>query len=82
MTQIILDADIASKLNGVFQPVELCDPSGRVLGRFVPRIDMSEWEPITPDVSEEELDRRERSEVWYSTEEVFAYLKRLEEQQG
>ena len=82
MTQIILDADIASKLNDVFQPVELCDPSGRVLGQFVPRIDMSEWEPITPDVSEEELDRREKSEVWYSTEEVFAYLKRLEEQQG
>lgn len=78
MTQIILDADAVSKLNGVVQPVELCDPSGRVLGQFVPRIDMSEWEPITPDVSEEELDRREKSnEKRYTTAEVLAYLEKL-----
>jgi hypothetical protein len=78
MTQIILDGGLASKLNGVFQPVELCDPSGRVLGQFVPRIDMSEWEPITPAVSEEELDRREKSnEKRYTTAEVIAYLEKL-----
>ena len=58
MTQIILDASASSKLNELMQPVELCDPSGRVLGRFVPLIDMSEWEPVSPDVTEEELDRR------------------------
>lgn len=40
-------------------------------------IDMSEWEPITPEVSEEELDRREQSTDWYTTEEVLAYLEKL-----
>jgi hypothetical protein len=36
MTQILLDASSVSKLRNVTQPVELCDSSGRVLGRFVP----------------------------------------------
>ncbi|MBV9123439.1 MAG: hypothetical protein JO112_08790 [Planctomycetes bacterium] len=78
MTQIILDASMSSKLHGFTGPVELCDPSGQVLGRFVPRIEMSEWEPVSPDISEEELDRREQSTDWYSTEEVLAHLKSLE----
>lgn len=36
MTQILLDPSSVSKLSNVTQPVELCDSSGRVLGRFVP----------------------------------------------
>jgi hypothetical protein len=80
MTQIILDAGVSSKLIDLGRPVELCDPSGRVLGRFVPLIDLSVWEPISPDVSEEELDRRQQSTEWYSFEEVLAHLKRLENQ--
>jgi len=36
MTQILLDPGAVSKLSSVTQPVELCDSSGRVLGRFVP----------------------------------------------
>jgi hypothetical protein len=79
MTQIILDASLASKLNDIIHPVELCDPSGRVMGRFVPLIDPSEWEPVSPEATEEELDRREQSTEWYSTEEVLAHLKNLEE---
>ncbi len=79
MNQIILDASMSGKLNTVIHPVELCDPSGRVLGRFVPLIDLSEWEPLSPQISEEELDRRAQSTEWYSTEEVLAHLKSLEE---
>ncbi len=62
MTQIKLDSTLAIKLHEVSQVVELCDPSGRVLGQFVPTVDMSEWEPISPDISEAELDRRARSQ--------------------
>jgi hypothetical protein len=79
MIQIILDASVASKLIQVIHPVELCDPSGRVLGRFVPLIDPSEWEALSPAISEEELDRRAQSTEWYTTEEVLAHLKSLEE---
>ncbi len=78
MTQIILDASLSNKLDKLAQPVELCDPSGRVLGRFVPLIDLSEWEPISPDVTEEELDRRAKStEKRYTTAEVLAHLEKL-----
>ncbi len=42
-----------------------------------PLIDMSEWEPVSPDVSEEELDRREQETESYTTAEVLAYLERL-----
>jgi hypothetical protein len=78
MTQIILEASAAGKLNNLFKPVELCDPSGRVLGQFVPRLDMSQWEIVGPELSEEELADREQSTEWYTTEEVLAHLKSLE----
>jgi len=78
MTQIILDASVSVQLHNLNQPVELCDPSGRVLGRFVPLIDLSEWEPISPDISEEELNRRAKSnQKRYSTAEVLAHLEKL-----
>jgi hypothetical protein len=78
MTRITLDAAAADKLHAADQVVELCDPSGRLLGTFSPVVDLSEWEPLTPDVSEEELDRREQStERRYTTAEVLRYLESL-----
>jgi hypothetical protein len=78
MSQIILDASLAHRLVQLTQPVELCDPAGKVLGRFVPLIDYSEWEPASPDVSEDELDRRSRStDKRYTTAEVISHLERL-----
>jgi hypothetical protein len=78
MTQITLDPTLANKLQGLVQAVELCDPSGRVLGRFVPSPDLAEWEPLSPEVSDEELDRRARSPgKRYTTAEVLAHLERL-----
>jgi hypothetical protein len=78
MTQILLDASSVSMLTSVTQPVELCDPAGRVLGKFVPNIDPSEWEVVGPEASEEELKQREQSKEWYTTDEVLAHLKSLE----
>jgi hypothetical protein len=78
MTQITVDPTLSSQLDELGQIVELCAPSGKVLGKFVPLIDLSEWEPVSPDVSEEELDRRERSnEKRYTTAEVLAFLEKL-----
>ena len=36
MNQITLDLASSKQLHGLGQVVELCDPSGHVLGRFVP----------------------------------------------
>jgi hypothetical protein len=75
MTQIILDTSVASKLTALNHPVELCHPSGQVLGRFIPVINLSEWEPISPDITEEELERRAKSnEKRYTTTEVLSHL--------
>jgi hypothetical protein len=81
MTQIILDANLATKLHELGQVAELCDPSGRVVGKFVPLIDLSIWKPISPDITEEELDRIEQAnEKKYTTAEVLAHLRNLEKQ--
>jgi hypothetical protein len=78
MTQIVLDANVARRLNALSQPVELCDPSGQVLGRFIPLLNAAEWEPLSPDISEEELKRRSTSdEKRYTTAQVLAHLDRL-----
>jgi hypothetical protein len=36
MTQVYLDSSASSKLGALNQPAEVCDPTGRVLGKFVP----------------------------------------------
>jgi hypothetical protein len=80
MTRITLDAAAADKLRAADQIVEVCDPTGRVIGEFSPAFDPAEWEPITPEVTEEELQRREQSDTWYTTEQVLAHLRSLEQQ--
>ena len=67
MIRIVLDATLKSKLADLVQPLELYDESGRLLGRFT---------PAEPQLSEEELQRREQ-EPEYSTEEVLAHLEKL-----
>jgi hypothetical protein len=77
MTQISLEADVSKRLDELDQPAELCDLRGRVIGRFIPLVNVSEWEPVSPDISEEELDRRSRSEEKrYTTAEVLAHLEK------
>lgn len=78
MTRIIVDDTLRNRLHNFTKPLELCDEAGRILARLVPQIDTSQFEPCEPTISEEELRRREQSNKWYSTTEVLAHLKRLE----
>ncbi|HUG90003.1 MAG TPA: hypothetical protein VML55_04160 [Planctomycetaceae bacterium] len=78
MTKIVLDAELKERLLGLSQPVELCDDSGRVLGRVFPAVDLSQYEPWEPPFDEAELRRREQSgERRYTTAEVLEHLERL-----
>lgn len=78
MTRITVDQTLQQKLQGHIQPVELCDPSGHVLGKFLPRFDPALYENLEPQISEEELRRRSESkERTYTTEEVIAHLESL-----
>jgi hypothetical protein len=78
MMRVVVDAVLRSKLHGLTEPLELCDESGQVLGHVVPTLDLSQYEPWEPSFSEEELQRMGKSGKWYTTEQVLAHLKSLE----
>jgi len=78
MIRIVLDAQMVEKLHDLREPLELCDTSGRVLARAVPVIDISQCEPVSPDITDEELQRRATStEQGLSTSELIAHLGQL-----
>jgi hypothetical protein len=76
MTRIIVDGSLGSKLGNLAEPVELCDPYGRVLGRFTPTFDPSLYERLEPQISEEELIRREQGGGGRTLAEIVADLEK------
>jgi hypothetical protein len=76
MTKIVVDAVLRSKLHNLTQALELCDESGRVLGRFSPTIDLSQYEGLEPQISEEELQRRERESGGRSLAVIMADIEK------
>lgn len=78
MTRIIVDSVLLDKLGDLSQFVELCDPSGRVLAHVMPAASLDDYDLTEPPMSEEELDRREASGKWYTTEQVLERLRGLE----
>jgi hypothetical protein len=77
MSRIVVDAELRNRLLNLMEPLEFCDESGRVLGRFLPAGDPSEHPPSGPEVGDEELERRAKSDKWYTTDEVLAHLEKL-----
>ncbi|MFO0810374.1 MAG: hypothetical protein U0746_17255 [Gemmataceae bacterium] len=60
MNKVILTDDLRSQLNGLNQPVEVCEPSGQTVGHFVPqgrylRL-LAAWDE--KQISDDELRRR------------------------
>jgi hypothetical protein len=77
MTKVTVDTATGQILNQSAYPIEVCDASGVVLGCFVPRTDTSQYEPVTPNVTAEELQRRKRSSEWFTTSQVLDHLETL-----
>lgn len=81
MTKIKVDYELRKKLLFLTTPLEFCDESGKVIARYTPSTpwnDPDRWVELTPEITEEELERRRNSnERTYSTEEVIAMLKAL-----
>lgn len=73
MTKVIVDSATRDQLMHVQKPLELCDDAGRVLGHFIPAPDASQI-GTGPQVSEEELDRRERAGGGRQLAEILADL--------
>jgi hypothetical protein len=78
MTRVIVTDTLRSMLHNLSQPLELCDESGRIVGRVIPTRDLSSYGPLEPQITEEEIQRRKQSkEKSYTTAEVLAYLEKL-----
>ncbi len=77
MTRIILDDAMKAKLNNLAEPLELCDPDGRILARVVPHCDPQDYD-LDPKISQEEIERISASqEEGFTTAEVIEYLEKL-----
>ncbi len=74
MARILIDPQLQKQLHALTETVELCDEQGRVIGRFVPQVDVAAYIPLTPQVNEEELRRREESTDWFTTAEILEHL--------
>jgi hypothetical protein len=74
MTKLTLPGEIGQQLVAAQACVALCDDSGKTIGYFTPAASDS---LLDPQISEEELDRRERDDRTYSSSEVRARLRGL-----
>jgi hypothetical protein len=77
MSELQLPEMVASQLQGLSEPVHLCDASGKRLGSFVPAIDLSEYEVLGPDLSDQVADEISRSQEWFTTSQVLQRLESL-----
>lgn len=74
MTTFTLPGEIGSQLIAAQECVVLCDGAGKTIGYFTPAAGAAE---LDPQISEEELDRREREEQTFTSAEVRAHLGSL-----
>ncbi|MSQ95591.1 MAG: hypothetical protein EXR98_13670 [Gemmataceae bacterium] len=77
MTKIIVDDLLLAKLQNLREPLQLCDASGKKLADVYPAFDPNDWEPLEPQISKEEIERRFKEDKRYSTGEVLAHLESL-----
>lgn len=74
MTTFTLPMEIGSQLGAAHQCVVLRDGSGKTIGYFTP---VASDAQLDPQISEEELDRREREDRTFTPAEVRARLQSL-----
>jgi hypothetical protein len=76
MNDVVLDSDLRNKLGDLSRITNLRDERGHLVAHIVP----STHQYWIPAVSEEELDKEiDETTEWYTSEEVFGMLKKLEE---
>ena len=76
MTRVTVDPQLRSKLNGLDDQVEICDESGKTVGRFLPeqlyRQLLVAWS--REDFPDDELQRRRAEPMGRSLPEVWEQL--------
>jgi hypothetical protein len=81
MTRVMVNADVQKVLLNFTKPLELCDESGSILGKlipFKPDIAADDWIDLTPDETDEEIQRAiDSGEETYSTQDLIDQIKKL-----
>jgi len=81
MVRITVDEELRKKFLNFTKDFELCDENGKILARLQSvRSDSSDeqWEFLTPEVSDEEIQRRLKAdEPTLTTSEVIEHLRSL-----
>ena len=78
MEIITIPASLVEPFLKAKQVVNICDASGNALGQFVPFLPTRTAEDFEElEWDDAELDRRTKSTVRYTTQEVLDYLKKL-----
>jgi hypothetical protein len=78
MDRIVIDEKLHEKVLNLTSPAELVTHEGYVVGVVQPRFDPALYEVVGPEASDEELDRRSKSDgPWHTTDEVLARLRKL-----
>ena len=77
MTKIVADEALRSRLNNFESRLEVCDPSGRTVGFFIPAAEEQKalyaW--ARGEFSDEEIEAARREPGGFSIEEVLADLR-------
>jgi hypothetical protein len=79
MSRVTLDQELRSKLNGLNEPLEICDEQGRILGQFLPAAVYRKMlyalaESQRPPLSAEEMARRRQETGGRSLKEIWQRL--------
>jgi len=75
MSSLTVDTPLVAQLGKVSAPTKLCDPSGRVLGTFLPEEDRSLYDRVASPNRDEELDRRLREYPERPLEDILRGLE-------
>lgn len=76
MSKITLDAELKAKLNGLNEPLEICDEAGKTVGHFLPdsvyRKFVMAW--LNSQLSDEELNRLDQQEGGSTLAQIWKRL--------
>jgi hypothetical protein len=76
MSRITLDPALLAHLINIKEPVEICDPDGKVVGKFTPAPREGPLEWGRPQLPEEELRRRDSRKEGRTWAEIRADLEK------
>ncbi len=78
MMKITVDDVLRARLHNLHSPLELCDESGRVLGRFTPAANPAMYQGVESPSGEEELQRRSQQGGGRPLADILGDLQRRE----